>query len=227
MKLTRGLVISTILLASQTFVLSASGAAVYLPESSHYQGQSYYDSSNVSGYIDFAVYDTETYPYEFVGPDGFGSDLDWWTPAPAENCRYIYAYQVFVTEASSDAIDYFGIIGIGENAIVKDASTNDLWPISGVNDQTGTGTKPDNYPYFGSSSLYGQMGVWQFSDGPLGNGDHSWLLVIGSDNDWTPGNYTFDSSLAGEAPVPNPEPATLILLGLGSTVLLTGLRRAA
>lgn len=227
MKLTRLYVISAVLLASAMSVRYADAAPVYLPESSHYQGQSYYDTGDVTGHIDFAVYDTLDYPLEFVGPDGYGSDVDWWSPVEGENTRYIYAYQIFVTEAGSDAIDYFGITGIGQGAIVKDASTNNLWPISGVSDQTGTGTKPDDYPYFTSSGVYGQMGVWEFSDQPLGDGDHSWLLVIGSDNDWAVGNYTLDSMLGDGAPVPNPEPATLILLGLGSTVLLTGRRRGA
>lgn len=195
-----------------------------LPESSHYQGRLYFDFYSISGRIDFAVYDTEKYPDEFVGADGYAGELSWWPPPPADNSRYIYAYQIFVDDDSIDVIDYFAILGLGDGAIVKDANTNDEWPISSVDDPSLEGVEP-NSPYFVYSTAYGQMGVWEFISDSLSGGEHSWFLVLGSDHDWTTGSYTFDKTLADEGPIPNPEPATLMLLGLGSAVLFTRRRK--
>jgi len=81
--------------------------------------------------------------------------------------------------------------------------------------------------YITSSSTIGIMGAWEFDDSLLVEGEHSYFLVLRSDIDWDWGTYTFNKNLADEPPVPgslpNPEPGTIALLGIGT--LLTLLRR--
>ncbi|HBG25470.1 MAG: hypothetical protein A2Y10_01555 [Planctomycetes bacterium GWF2_41_51] len=63
-------------------MLQSAALATYLPESSLWQGGRYYSQNNVSAYVEYAVYDTQSgnYPDGFVNP-GSG--------------RYVYAYQIF------------------------------------------------------------------------------------------------------------------------------------
>jgi len=200
-----------ILILLAAVALSAGQAAatvdnVLLPHSSHYEGQTHFYYGGAAGRIEFAVYDTETNPDEFVGADGFDREGD-------EDYRYIYAYQIFCDATNTNVIDYFGVVGIGENAI-EDFSED----IGSVNDETDG--QDAEMAYFGSSIEHGQMGIWEFGNGHLAASEHSWFLVLRSNHDWTAGKYTFNENLADTAPIPNPEPATVVLLGLGSVVLV-------
>ena len=202
-------------LVSAVFLVQNASAAIpeFLPHSSHYQGRSYFDSGGYNGRIDFAVYDTHTYPDELVGADGRDEDISWWDAGNADRFHYIYAYQVFVDDTSINIIDYFALLGLGEGSVVKDPHT-DEWPIGSMDDLvTPDAVAPDD-PYFASSSEYGKMAVWEFSGGFLAAGDHSYFLVLGSDHDWTAGQYTFNKTLADETPLPNPEPGSITLFGI-------------
>lgn len=181
-----------------------------LPSSSHYQGRSYYDEwtagGHLTGRIDFAVYDTVAHPDEFVGADGFVN--------PGGN-RYVYAYQIFCDDDATTALDYFAILNIDESGIGIGASD-----IDSQDDVSGDSVEPD-LEYFTSSTTYGGMAVWEFDGGYLVAGEHSWFLVLSSDQDWIVGGYTFDKTVADGAPAPppgNPEPCTLALLGFGGVM---------
>lgn len=204
MKRTRKILVFTLLVLAALFIWNSAPAYAnaILPYSSHYQGTFYYDS--VGGHVDFAVYDTDTSNGQAF-EDDFGT-------APGTG-QFIYAYQIF-TDDSSQALEYFAIMGIGENALVSPVNDN----IGSMDDLTGEGVEPDEYPYIGSSSMYGTMGIWEFTDNLLDAGQHSLFLVLRSPHDWAPGGFTFYETLANEAPVPNPEPSTLALLGLGCVV---------
>ena len=219
-------------LVSAAFLVQNASAAIpeYLPHSSHYQGRSYFDRGTLSGRVDFAVYDTQAYPDELVGAAGRNEDLPWWDDTDTEEnnldkYRYIYAYQIFVDDTSFDIIDYFGLLGVGENAIVKDPST-DEWPIGSMDDLITTdAVAPDDNPYpTYSTELDSHMVVWEFTNGFLTAGDHSWFLVLGSYHNWTYGDYTFNKMQTGVS-IPTPEPASVVLLSIGGVLTFIRTRK--
>jgi hypothetical protein len=84
-----------------------------------------------------------------------------------------------------------------------------------------------NYPIFGldfveptgSGTDDGwKQAWWKFEGGLLVAGKDSWFLVFSSANNWTSGSYKMEPA-SDQIPLPNPEPCTLALLGLGSTIL--------
>ena len=212
MKWTRKILVFTLLVLAALLIQNSAAAYAnaILPDSSHYQGTVHYN--RIGGRIDFAVYDTDT-------SNGQAFEADFGT-APGTG-QFIYAYQIF-TDDTSQALEYFAIMGIGENAFVSPVNDN----ISSLDDLTGEGVAPDEYPYIGSSSMYGTMGIWEFTDHLLEGGEHSWFLVLRSPHDWTAGSFTFNKSLANQTPIPNPEPCTLALLGLGCVVLFSRRRKS-
>jgi hypothetical protein len=181
-----------------------------LPYSSHYQGRSYFSDANVTGYVDFAVYDTLT-PY--------GNE---WTFTALGTGQYIYAYQIFNDAGSSAAIESFTIMNFNDPPPlhfligINTMSSRDPWqdyplPPPGGVAPTSTGVNPTE-----------TRATWFFQGPPTGAillaGKDSWFLIFSSDRDWTPGNYEM-KPVNDEIPTPNPEPCTLALLGLGSTIL--------
>lgn len=189
------------------FVHSAvAGPVELLPESSHYHGRAYYTTYTTGGVlrgrIDFAVYDT-TAGNEYVNA-GF--------TAPGAG-RYIYAYQIFCDTSSTDALEYLAILEIGDNAI---------------DDTDGIGTQDDGFGGTDANNAFfnpypgPKQAVWEFDNGVLIAGEHSFFLVFTSEHDWKEGSFDVIPS-GGDLPQPAPEPGTLALLGLGS--LLTFMRR--
>jgi hypothetical protein len=197
-------------------LLSAAALAVtteLLPESSHYQGTSYFTTASDNGYIggkvDFAVYDSMG-GNEFAGA-GYA--------APGAG-RYTYAYQIFSDALSDDPMFYFGIFGIGANAITDNSY------IGSVDDGTG-GISPDSAYLKGNGPGDYDEAVWEFDNGFLVADEHSWMLLLSSDHDWTAGSYVVERVSDGETPIPNPEPISLGLLGLGSLIALHRRRKNA
>ena len=188
-----------------------------LPSSSYYDGSTFYDEDlgefgRLSGRIDFAVYDTETYADEFIGDGGF--------EAPGDR-QYIYAYQIFNDEEFSEAaVNYFAIFGIDGRLLSEPSITG----LSSQNDSQGDfPTEEGVAPSDGYFDDIESKVVWEFEDGYLEAGDHSWLLVFSSDQSWVEGDYEI-KGVEGSfpvAPISNPEPATLLLLTAGGGLLLT------
>jgi hypothetical protein len=182
----------------------------FLPESSHYDGRSYFQNEfvgegYVNGFIDFAVYDTED-GEEFEG-DGDGDEFGAaGFTAPGEG-RFIYAYQVFLSGSGSDNVDFFKILGIGEGAIDSDSNM-------GTEDDGMSGTDASEY----SLSPTKSSAAWGFEDGALIPGDHTFFLLMRSDHDYTSGSYAFEP-IENETVVPNPEPTSIALLALGGAIL--------
>jgi hypothetical protein len=191
------------------FVQNAT-AGLILPYSSHYQGRSYFDNTGVTGFIDFAVYDTKGLYNEWAGFASPGSG------------QYIYAYQIFV-DVGVDAITSFSIMHTDTNKplniVADNMNTQNPWENSQLITE---GVEPTNWG-IGSS---GTTAWWQFFTNDLLSGEYSWFLVFSSDKDWTVGKYEMQT--AGGFPIaPNPEPATVVLLGLGCTILFAKRRNSA
>jgi hypothetical protein len=197
-----------LLFAAALFVRNAGATLTdILPESSHYEGKTYYnilaDDGFLRGRIDFAVYDTETYPNEFIGTDGFIN------PGTGQ---FIYAYQIFNDYSVSDvAVAYFAVFGI--DGVPFDIEEDSI----GSQDDGEGGVEPTD-EYFDEDE---SRVVWEFDDGFIYAGDHSWFLVFSSDSDWVVGDYEIRGPEEDDFPVPVPEPAMVALLGLGSVVLFT------
>jgi hypothetical protein len=201
----------SLLLVAALFVQNA--AATILPYSSYYQGRSYFDdpATGVTGYVEFAVYDT-------LGPHG-----DEWAgagfAAPGAG-QYIYAYQIFNDAGSADAIEFFTIMGIDDPPTshhltgINTMNTQDPWEYYPLITKGVEPTNPNP-----NTNLDETRATWEFAGGILVADEYSWFLIFSSSQDWVKGKYLMET--AGGFPISgNPEPCTLALLGLGSTILL-------
>lgn len=217
MKMIRKFGLLSLLLVAILFAQNAS-ATLYLPPSSYaggaWQGFRYYyedlgDDDYLWGRIEFAVYDTDTYPNEFVGDGGF--------EAPGEG-QYIYAYQIFNDDPASDeAVGYFSVFAIDGAPLDVDEDS------IGSQEDPGGGVEPTKEG-FTSSNL---EAFWEFDNGVIYKGDHSWLLVFSSNAAPVAGDYKIRAAGKGQLGVsPVPEPGTLTLLGLGATAAFIRRRKS-
>ena len=224
MPMKRVLLLSSLLVATLLPQEAGATLAPMLPESSHYEGFVYYQNDEwddggfsgtvkLRGRIDFAVYDTEEYPNEFIGEDdGF---------TKPGNGRYIYAYQIFndYFGASEGAISYFAALGIDMNVVDVLSISSQEDPESGVKPSPADPSDPsrETGEYFTETDA-----VWEFGTNDrdwinAGADGHSWFLVFSSDKNWVPGEYEIRGPQQSQFPVP--EPAMLTLLGIGGAML--------
>lgn len=198
-------------------------ALTYLPDSSHYSGKQYQGVPGDWLRLEFAVYDNKG--QELIDAD---YELPW---AEEDTGEFVYAYQVINDVTSADyALEFFSIFGIGKNAI---ASADD---IGSVGADPGQLSLPDRgqEPVFEQLALdeeedddgrYFSSAHWEFATDVLSNGEHSYFLFITSDHDYKAGTFDFQASQGGSVVIPNPEPCTLVLFGLGSVLLLKRQRK--
>ena len=181
-----------------------------LPESSLYEGTSYFTESSANGMlygrVDFAVYDT------------FGGNeyLNAGNSAPGSG-RYIYAYQLFNAPGNANPLEYF--------EIYKDDGT----AISGIDsidshDDGNGGIDPTDAYASGDMT----KGIWAFDNGLLIAGKHSWFLVLSSNNTYTTGKFKVTPTPDDEIILPGdiPEPASLALIGIGSLLMAMKKRKS-
>lgn len=193
---------------------AAQAALTYLPESSYYYGQTHYtiDLGNgqiLSGRIEFAVYDTQAYPGEFTGT------------APGSG-RYIYAYQIFQNSGASNiALTTFVVDGIGEGAIPADN------PNSYIGTDNSVPGVDASLAFFNASRTQGE---WDFQNPSIQAGENSVFLLIRSNNSIKAGTYQLFPPEDSEIPVPGdedgtiPEPATVMILSLGTALAIRSRR---
>lgn len=203
----------SLLFVAALFAQNADATSTYLPYSSYYQGSSYFNDSGVTGRVEFAVYDTWG-PYGDEWTDATGFDV------PGGDDQYIYAYQIF-TDTASTAIGRFTMWANDGHLL-------------GINNMSEADPQEGNYPIFGldfveptgSGNNDGwKEAWWAFEDGFLVAGKDSWFLVFRSANDWTVGSYKMEPA-GNTVSLPNPEPCTLALLGLGSAILFVKRRNS-
>jgi len=202
-----------VFVAAILFVQSATATTMtLLPESSHYQGRSYFrtltEDGILSGRVEYAVYDS-------LGGNEF-AQAGFTTPGTGQ---YTYVYQIFNDgDDTASPLEYFSILGIGEGAI------NDMATDIGSVDDNGGGIDATAM-YFGvhDANTGPDKAIWEFENGVLAIDAHSFFLVISSDFNYSTGTYSVLQSTSPQTPIPNPEPGTLALLGVGS--MLTLIRR--
>lgn len=179
--------------------VSARAGLTNLPSTGE-DGSIYSGKSSALGpTIEFAVFDSENADYQGLA----GIDLD-------EQGRYVYVYEIFNYSYAYSEITYFNIYGIGEGAIDSDEDIATLDDGYGVDAES---------KYFNSDKT---KATWTFAGGALVPGEDSVFLILYSDNSWVPGTYDFKAD--DETPVPDgsdtnpaaPEPATLMILSIGS-----------
>ncbi len=201
----------SLLLVTTLFMQNADAQLLLLPDSSHYQGRSYFDESGRTGFVDFAVYDT-------MGPSGNEWESSGFA-SPGDG-QFIYAYQIFCDPNSSNAVEVFTIMGFDDPPVshvlngIDTMDAQDPWEdfsliVEGVA-PTGTYINPSQ-----------TRATWKFDGGILFADQYSWFLIFSSTEDWVKGKYMVVRA-EDDFPIPanNPEPCTLALLGLGGAILL-------
>ena len=203
------------LLSAILFAQDAKATLVrMLPESSHYQGFTYYDEEWPDGFdgiemlrgrIDFAVYDT-------LGENGNEFTAAGYE-APGDG-QYIYAYQIFneYPGNSEVAVAYFAALGI-DMAYVYDIDSQEA-PDEGIEPIDQYFSDEDNDDV-GVGEAVWDFGL--FEEDLILVGEHSWFLAFSSDLDWVRGYYEIKGTEPSDFPVP--EPAMLALLSIGGAIL--------
>jgi hypothetical protein len=201
------------LVALTTLFAGTASATFYLPQSSYedgaWQGSKIYNEDGFNVLVDFAVYDTDD--LQLADETELAGQL-------ALDGQYIYAYQVFnhMDDIYED-VAYFGILDsegeqIDEALIMGDTTSYDDG--SGGVAPTPTG-----------SEVQGTW-VWTFDGGYIYTTEHSWFLVYSSDNAPTPGDFEIRGPDTEDyVPAPVPEPAMIVLFGLGGVIVLSTKQR--
>jgi hypothetical protein len=117
-------------------------------------------------------------------------------------------------------LEYFAVLGIGENAIY-DLTTD----ISSVDDNSGGINSTAMYFGVHDANTGPDNAVWEFDGDILETNAHSFFLVISSDYNYATGTYNVIKTSSPGAPIPNPEPSTIALLGIGGIMTLLRRRR--
>lgn len=151
--------------------------------------------------LEFAVYEGEnaTDVIDAIGYTG-------------EATNYVYAYQVFCEAPSLDSLTYFGLSREDETALGSDELG-----IFQFADSFGGVEPAGDGGYFDDDETPTEA-IWEFEDGALMEGDHSWYLFLFSDHAPVIGNFTLEEASADDDIPVTPEPATLVLL-LGGSLL--------
>lgn len=162
------------------------------------------DGRSLVGRLDFAVY--EDYPGN-----------------PLSGGQYVYAYQLFNYSESDVSIDSFSV-GLSDNCSVVDIGY----------DSSEGGVEPA-YSYLSPDMQDPQSALFVFfpsylsgGSGVIKSGEQSAILLFSSDDTPTSGFGMIEGgsiSVTQEVPSPTPEPATVLLLGLGGAFLTMSRKR--
>jgi len=162
-----------------------------------------YDGRTLKGQIDCAVY--EAYPGTAPGPGD-----------------YIYAYQIFNDASSNVAIDSFSL-SIVDDVVVGDIGWDDFGVVDGV---------APSHAYFSPDPTSPQSAIYlflPFMGDLIGADQHSVTLLFASNSRPMESFGIIEGGSIGmmveDLPTPIPEPATILLLGIGGLSLASIGRR--
>ncbi len=178
--------------------------------SSYYDGWMPYDNEEglATGWINFAVYDTEHSEYGSEHEDNGIVKQEGWD-------QYIYAYQIIHDTTSGIDVTGFSVLDL-EGNLLADSLIND----TSAQDDGDGGKEP-------LTSDTDGVWTWDLVDGSgyISAGEHSWLLVYSSDQSLTKGTFEIETSgMSVPIQAHAPEPTSIALLGLG-IVMLTSRHR--
>lgn len=192
-----------------------------LPSSSHYEGFVWFNETvdhpldgtvDLKGRIDFAVYDRDNLvgSEEITFVDNFVNLM-----GVAEEDRYIYAYQIFndYDGYSEGNVGYFEVLGLlpdGEATYSIDSGL--MNNTTGIDDGF-SGAVPDPVDSV-------EAGVWEWLGELVDVGTHSRFLVFSSVHNWVKGTYRMDIAQQQNGIPVVPEPATLVIFGIGGAIVL-------
>ena len=202
--------------ASATYILPVSS---YAEAQGAWQGSSLYEEDNFSVLVEFAVYDRDNLQY--TDEISLESDLS----GILGDGQYIYAYQLFnTTKEGYDEIAYFGLLD-SLGAALDDLLTygdSTAYDDSAYNSGDG-GVAP--MPVDSETEF---VWIWTFDGGYVAQSEHSWFLVFSSDYEPVAGDYEIRGPETPDNPVPGvPEPAMVVLFGIGNALLFLKRRRLA
>lgn len=174
-----------------------AGAAFdrYLPTSSFMEGTAY----GVGHQVDYAVYDMVDYATDLT-------DVSWFDLSEMPEERYVYTYQIFNANAAD--IWSFTLAGVPEGSISGIAAVGRL-------DNGSGGVEPD----FWWLTVDFTETTWRFDDELVIPDAHSWVLVLTSNHAPVTTTYRVNVPPSGLPGPGAPEPATLLMLGLGAGYL--------
>lgn len=215
-----GLIALVIVMALPVHNASALPSSMFAEAEGNWEGFKTYrnDENTIYAKVDFTVYDTLNTGAEADFVNSLINEL-------SLTGRFIYAYQVWNHfEDSTEDITSFKLMNLDGNDITQ--SLDDIGSYDYENNDESV--EPDD--------AVADEALWEFddwdSDQRLIPGNRSWFLIFSSDSGPVAGDYKIESIESNETdpPVPDPdevpEPATLILLGIGSAMVLKRRRRS-
>ena len=212
MRVTREIGFFSLLVIATLLVQNASATLLSLPDSSYaeaegnWQGYRIYEEDDFYVRVEFTVYDTDN-----LKP---GDEEDLVTALVDEldmTGQYIYAYQVWNHPTADKGVGSFQILNLDESPL-----TQTLDDINSYDDDS-DGLKPTG------TWLEGIWAFEELGEATLIAGEHSWFLVFSDDFGPIPGTFTIKS--VPDFPI-IPEPATIMLLGIGSALIFTRRRKS-
>ncbi len=199
----RLIVLSVIVLA-----FAVNSNAVLVSSFDDHYGTASYSKVNFTGSIDYAVYnDTE--------------DFENWTgfEAPGSGA-YIYAYQIFNDAGPENLpVESFEILGSTGQSLAGAV--------------TGTTAMDDGSGGVEPATAEDAKWTWTSENGFIHKGEHSWLLAFSSNAGPSKGTFDIQPVENDEIDVPDdddveiPEPATVMLFGLGGLIAMKKRTKAA